>query len=76
MQVSCDGLAELRILIFPSVPADQGSTRFVLQDPTAGQTLLDTSIANSQISREDWYPLTFEPDWHLQKALCSDDLQY
>jgi uncharacterized membrane protein len=64
MQVSCDGLAELRILLIPSASGDQGSTRFVLQDSTGEQTLLDTSIANAQIATEDWYPLTFEPDWH------------
>ncbi len=64
MQVRCDGLVELRILIFPSVPGDQGITRFVLQDATNSQTLLDTSIANAEIPREDWYPLSFEPDWH------------
>lgn len=64
MHVQCDGLAELRILVLPSASTDQGNTRFVLQDPANDQTLLDTSIANAQISREDWYPLSFEPDWH------------
>jgi uncharacterized membrane protein len=64
MQVQCDGLAELRILILPSIPEDQGVTRFVLQDSINGETLLDTSITNTQISTEDWYPLRFEPDWH------------
>lgn len=24
---------------------------------------MDTSVANAQISREEWYPLHFEPDW-------------
>jgi hypothetical protein len=64
MKVSCDGLTELRVLILPSAPEDQGSTRFVLQDPTNRRTLLDTSIPNAQISTEDWHPLNFEPDWH------------
>jgi hypothetical protein len=64
MHVQCDGLAELRILVLPSASTDQGITRFVLQDPANDQTLLDTSIPNAQISTEDWYPLSFEPDWH------------
>jgi hypothetical protein len=25
---------------------------------------LDTSIANDQVTAEDWYPLRFPPDWH------------
>lgn len=64
MHVKCDGLAELRILIIPSIAGDQGLTHFVLQDSTGGQTLLDTSITNDQITTEDWYPLRFDPDWH------------
>jgi len=63
-QVTCNGFAELRVLLAPSVPGDQGSTHFVLQDPVSGQTLVDTSLANDQIATEDWYPLHFDPDWH------------
>lgn len=63
IRVGCDGLAEVRLLMLPSVPEDRGATRFTLQDPTSGQILLDTSIANDQISAEDWYLLRFDPDW-------------
>jgi len=64
IQVGCDGLTELRLLAIPSAPGDKGTTRFLLQDPTNTQTLLDTSVVNDQITTEDWYPLRFSPDWH------------
>lgn len=64
IQVKCDGLAGIRIIIFPSVPADKGITHFVLQNSTNNQTLLDTLIPNEQVTAEDWYPLEFAPDWH------------
>ena len=63
IQPACDGLTELRVLLLPSAPGDNASTRFVLQDAMTEQTLMDTLIANDQISTEDWYPLRFEPDW-------------
>jgi len=56
-------LAELRVWLIPSMPADQGTTRFVLQDPMGDQALFDKSITNNQISTEDWYSLHFDPDW-------------
>jgi hypothetical protein len=62
--VACDGLAEVRVLPIPSVAADQGSTRFILQDSEKDQILIDHSIANSQILTEDWYALRFDPDWN------------
>jgi hypothetical protein len=61
--VACDGLSEIRVLIRPSKAAAQGTTRFLLEDGSGTQTLLDTSIANDQISAEDWLPIQFEPDW-------------
>ncbi|HLO32425.1 MAG TPA: DUF2142 domain-containing protein, partial [Anaerolineales bacterium] len=63
IRVKCNGLAELNVLVTPSTPEDQGTTRFILQDPLKGRTIMDTSVANAQISREEWYPLHFEPDW-------------
>ncbi|MGB8982448.1 MAG: DUF2142 domain-containing protein [Anaerolineales bacterium] len=62
--VSCNGFAEVRVLLNPSKKGDHGNTRFILQDAAGTRTLLDTSIANDQISTQDWYPLPFEPDWH------------
>jgi hypothetical protein len=61
--VKCDGFTEVRVLLNPSTPGDQGMTRFILRDATSSQSLIDTSIANNMITAEDWYPLHFEPDW-------------
>jgi uncharacterized membrane protein len=63
LKVSCDGFSELRVLLTPSTPGDQGTSRFTLQKTSSGQTLLDMSIRNDQISTKDWYPLRFDPDW-------------
>jgi hypothetical protein len=63
IQVACNGFAEVRVLLSPS-SGEQGSTRFILRDPHTGQTIIDRSIANTEISGEAWYPLRFDPDWH------------
>ncbi len=63
IKVACDGFSELRVLLTPSIPGDQGTTRFILQDQASNQTLLDTSVTNSLVSEETWYPLRFDPDW-------------
>jgi hypothetical protein len=63
MQVACNGLTELRVLVIPSAPGDKGHTRFMLQDAGTEQTLVDTSVANNQVTAEDWYPLRFDPAW-------------
>ena len=63
IKVACNGLSEVRILLTPSKSDDQGMTRFILQNSVNNQTLLDTSIRNSQVSADDWVPLKFEPDW-------------
>lgn len=63
IEVKCNGLAEVRVLVTPSMDNDSGSTRFVLEDTRNRQTLLDVFIANDQIPRDDWYPLHFDPDW-------------
>src|SRR5688572_5588960 len=63
IQVMCNGLAEVRLLATPSTTDDQGSTRFILEDISGTQTLLDTLIANNQIRAEAWLPLRFAPDW-------------
>ncbi len=63
IQVTCNGLTELRVLLIPSAPGDKGSTRFTLFEISSNQSLLDQSVANDQITAEDWYPLHFDPDW-------------
>jgi len=64
IQVACNGLAELRVLLIPSIAGDKGMTRFILQGTANDQTLIDSSVENNQIVTEDWYPLRFDPDWH------------
>jgi len=63
MQVACNGLTELRVLLIPSMPGDKGTTRFILQDPLSNHTLTDNSVMNDQIPAETWYTLKFDPDW-------------
>jgi len=63
IQVACNGLAEVRVLVAPST-GSQGTTRFLLKESSSMQTLLDTSIANNQIRVDDWHSLRFEPDWN------------
>jgi len=63
IRVACDGLTEVRILVAASNTKDQGATRFLLEDPSGEQTLLDTTIANTQIPIDAWYSLRFAPDW-------------
>ena len=63
LKVSCDGFSELRVLLTTSLPGDQGTTRFILQKAGSDQTLLDTSIMNSQVSSGEWYPIRFGTDW-------------
>jgi uncharacterized membrane protein len=64
IQVACDGLAEVRVMLSPSTSEDKGMTSFVLRDSVNDQTLIDHSVANNQILIEDWYALRFDPDWH------------
>jgi hypothetical protein len=64
INVACNGLAEVRVLVTPAATSDQGATRFIVEDTSGEHTLLDTSIVNSQIRAEIWYPLRFEPDWN------------
>jgi uncharacterized membrane protein len=61
---TCNGLTELRVLLFPSMQGDKGATRFILQDALSDQTLADGSLPNDQIPEETWYRLSFHPDWH------------
>jgi hypothetical protein len=63
IQVACNGLAEVRVLVMPSAAGGQGTTRFLLEDTAGTQTLLDTSIANAQIRGETWHSLRFAPHW-------------
>jgi len=63
IQVACNGLTEVRVLLLPPIPGDKGTTQFILQDPSSDQTLLDSSVANDQILAETWYALPFDPDW-------------
>jgi uncharacterized membrane protein len=71
IQVACNGLTELRVLLLPSVPEDKGSTQFILQDQVSNQTLLDTSFPNDQISTEDWYSLAFDQTGSQQENSMS-----
>jgi hypothetical protein len=64
VHVKCEGLTEVRVLLGPSTSGDQGTTRFILQDSTSNETLLETAVTNGTIREEDWYPLRFNPDWH------------
>jgi hypothetical protein len=63
IQVACNGLTELRVLLLPSAPGDKGLTSFLLQDAITDQTLMNSTVTNDQIKSEDWYPLRFDPDW-------------
>ena len=78
VQVACDGVAELRVLLFPPISQNSGTTRFVLQDPSKDRNLMDILVQNDQIVSEDWYPLRFDPDWnsngkqYLLKILSTD----
>ena len=63
IQVACDGLSEVRVLVQPSNAAPQGATRFLLEEGSGTQILLDTSIADNQIPAGDWLPIHFGPDW-------------
>ncbi|MDQ3006715.1 MAG: DUF2142 domain-containing protein [Chloroflexota bacterium] len=64
VQVACNGLAELRVLLTPSSIENNTATRFVLEDPASNQNLLDTSATNDLILSETWHKLHFDPDWH------------
>jgi len=64
IEVACSGLSEVRVLVMPSSVGAQGTTRFLLEDASGMQPLLDTSIANDQIRGETWHSLPFEPDWN------------
>ena len=63
VQVACNGLAELRVLLTPSIAENNTTTRFVLEDLSSQQNLLDTSVANDLIRSETWHQLNFDPDW-------------
>jgi uncharacterized membrane protein len=62
IQMSCNGLAELRVLLYPPT-SSQGSTRFTLHDPLSNRNLFDASIENALITAETWQSLSFDPDW-------------
>ena len=63
IRVTCNGLTELRVLLMPSLTENKGATRFILQDPSKDQNVVDVSVPNEQIVTEDWYPLRFNPVW-------------
>jgi hypothetical protein len=62
IQAACNGLAEVRVFVRSSA-GRQGTTRFILEEASSGQTLIDTSIPNDRVREETWYPLRFGPDW-------------
>ena len=61
--MACNGLAELRVLLTPSIAEDNTTTRFILEDTLTNQNLLDISVANDLILSETWHQLSFDPDW-------------
>ncbi len=63
IQVTCNGLAELRVLLVPPEVEDGGTTRFVLRSAETSKTLMDTSVINDQVTPEDWHSLHVGPDW-------------
>jgi hypothetical protein len=64
IRVACNGLSEVRLLVTASTVGDQGTTRFLLENASGTQTLLDTSVTNDQIHGEAWHSLRFAPDWN------------
>jgi uncharacterized membrane protein len=64
IQVACDGLAEVRVMLSPTIREAQGTTSFILRDSMSHQTIIDHSIADNQFLTEDWYALRLDPDWH------------
>ena len=64
MQVACNGLAELRVLLTPSGIENNTTTQFVLEDSATNRNLLDISVKNDLILSETWHDLRFDPDWH------------
>jgi len=63
IRVACDGLTEVRILVAASKTKDQGATRFLLEDQSGEQTLLDTTISNIDVPTDAWHSLRFAPHW-------------
>jgi hypothetical protein len=63
IQVAYNGLTEIRVWVIPSMPEDRGITRFIVQDISNNNTLLDHSVPNDHFREETWYPLSFDPDW-------------
>jgi hypothetical protein len=63
LQVACNGLTEVRVMMIPSTTGDKGVTHFIVQNPVTEQTLTQTPVKNNQITSEDWYSVRFEPDW-------------
>jgi uncharacterized membrane protein len=63
INVTCNGLAEVRVLLTSPTTIDPGTTRFVVEEISSNQTLLDTSIANDRVHIENWYSLGFKPAW-------------
>ena len=63
VQVACNGLAELRVLLTPSISENNETTQFIFQDASKDQKLLDGSVTNDLIVSETWHRLSFDPDW-------------
>ena len=63
VQVACNGLAELRVLLTPSGLENNTTTQFVLEDSATNRNLLDISVKNDLILSETWHALRFNPDW-------------
>lgn len=60
---TCNGLKEVRVWIIPLIAEGTGTTHFILQDQSSGQTLMDSAISTDHMKEETWYRLSLDPDW-------------
>ena len=63
IRVSCNGLSELQILLFPSTSENTSTTQFIFRDATNDKIVVLESMTNNLITAESWHKLSFDPDW-------------
>jgi hypothetical protein len=61
-QVACNGFSEVRILLHPPSPGDEGMTRLILRE-RGGSILVERSALNNTVAPEEWYRLRFDSEW-------------
>ena len=59
----CAGVSEVRVWLDAAGADPNGVTEFSLKDVHLGQTVTSIRVANSELPRNDWYTLRFQPDW-------------